>query len=417
MAPQIATLHPPAVEPTARLEEDSLVLEGFREHDPQVVALAQEADNVEEVVHNCLAVGARALSAAKTTMDTALVEKAFEDMTGVFTRGLESFSREIEATSKQLLDGEEGTLPRSLEEFKGELAQLLDGTFDPDSKRSALAKLEEVMRRAAAEQVRAVRGLIDPDNEESPLGRYRSEIVRSVREETTKVHEAVQKLTTQLAVEEGKAEIFELTTRKGFVFEDELETRLIAACQPLGDIAERVGGTTGARGKKGDFQVTINPDDVAGKDVRYAIEAKNQQLNLRDTLRELDKVIANRDAHAGIAVFAKPEQCPGDEPFQHYGNRALVVYEPGTDGFALRLACCWARWIARRQLSAAGDTVDLDRIGALIEDARQALRAQTTIDRALTTSANKIGEAKKHLGVLVGSVEAALASIETEIAA
>src|SRR2546430_6993562 len=117
----------------------------------------------------------------------------------------------------------------------------------------------------------------------------------------------------------------------GFTFEDKLEDRLIAACQPLGDIAERVGGTPGARGKKGDFKVTINPDDVAGKDIGYAIEAKNQQLNLRDTLRELDKAIANRNAPAAIAVFAKPEQCPGEEPFQYYGNRALVVYEPGED--------------------------------------------------------------------------------------
>jgi hypothetical protein len=45
------------------------------------------------------------------------------------------------------------------------------------------------------------------------------------------------------------------------------------------------------------------------------------------------------------------------------------------------------------------------------------LRTQSTIDRAPTTSANKIGEAKGHLGSLVGDVEAALASIESEIAA
>lgn len=399
------------------LEDDELVLENFRERDQHLVALARDAESVETLVHDCLAVGARALTAAQTTTDVAVVEKAFGDMTGVFTRGLEAFAGEIDNRTKELLDGEDGSLPRSLIEFKKEIEQLLEATFDQDSKRSALAKLEEVMRKAAGEQVKSIRALIDPENEDSPLGRYRSEIVKSIRDETGKVHEAVQKLTTQLAVDQAKAEMFELTTKKGFTYEEELENRLIARCQPLGDFAERVGGTAGARGKKGDFTVTINPDDVAGKDIRYVIEAKNQVLNLRDTLRELDKAITNRHALAGIAVFAKPEQCPGEDDFQYYGNRVLVVYEPDQDDIALRLACCWARWIARRQLSAADDTVDLDRIGSLIEDARQALRTRTTIDRALTTSANKITEAKNHLGVLVAGVETALDSIETEIAA
>jgi hypothetical protein len=101
-----------------------------------------------------------------------------------------------------------------------------------------------------------------------------------------------------------------------------------------------------------------------------------------------------------------------------YGNRALVAYDP-TEGndLALRLAIAWARWVVRRQLGGNADTVDLDRIGALIDSARQALRTQSTIHRALTTSANKISEAKGHLAALVSDVEAALADIEGEIPA
>ncbi len=226
--------------------------------------------------------------------------------------GLDSFTNELDTKTRELLDGEEGALPRSFEEFKVELEQLLDGTFDPDSKRSALAKLEEVMRRVAADQVKAVRGLIDPDNEESPLGRYRTEIVKSVRDETAKVHKAVQELATTLAVDEVRAEMFELTTKKGFTYEDELEHALIGICRPHGDVADRVGGTPGQRGRKGDFTVTLDPADAAGQDVRYVLEAKNQQLNLRDALKEADAAIANREALAGIVVFAKADQCPGD---------------------------------------------------------------------------------------------------------
>src|SRR5947208_6196425 len=109
MATPITKIHS-ADEPTARVAENTLILDGFRDRDPQVVALVRDADDPEEVVHDCLAVGARALGAAKTTMEVALVEKAFDDMSGVFTRGLEKFAGEIDTTAKELLDGEEGTL-------------------------------------------------------------------------------------------------------------------------------------------------------------------------------------------------------------------------------------------------------------------------------------------------------------------
>jgi hypothetical protein len=84
---------------------------------------------------------------------------------------------------------------------------------------------------------------------------------------------------------------------------------------------------------------------------------------------------------------------------------------------ALRLAVAWGRWVARRQLAASADSVDLDRVRALIDDARQALRTRSTIDRALTASVNKIGEARGHLDALVTSVEGALSNIEREVVA
>jgi hypothetical protein len=404
--------------PHARIEAGELVLENFRERDAQVVELAEGATDIDGVVHDCLVVGARALTAAQATTDVAVVEKAFGDMTAAFSRGLDEFGEELETKAKELLDEEEGALPRSFEEFKTELEKLLGTTFDPDRKQSVIGVFEQVMRKGASDQLKAMRQLIDPDNDESPLGRYRTEIVKSVEKETSKLQAAFEELKAQIAVEEAKAEMFELTTKKGFTFEDELESRLIDICEPCGDVAERVGGTAGSRGKKGDFVVRVNPEDVAGQDVCFTIEAKNQKMSLRDTLKELDRCIANRDALAGIAVFAKQNQCPGDTPFQSYGNRGVVIYDEIAGGeLALRLAVAWARWVVRRQLSATVDVVDLDRIGSLIESARHALRAQSTIDRALTTSTNKIAEAKGHLASLVADVEAALASIEHEIAA
>lgn len=275
------------------------------------------------------------------------------------------------------------------------------------------------MRRAGVDQLKAVRSLIDPDNDESPLARYRTEIVKAVEKEADRLQKAVEELKTQSAVDDARAEVFELTTKKGFVFEDELETALIGICQPLGDVAERVSGTVGARGRKGDFKVTIAPEDAAGHEVCFTLEAKNRHLNLRETLKELDRCIANREALAGVAVFAKLDQCPGNVPFQSYGNRAIVVFDPREQNdLALRVALAWARWVVRRQLASRGDTINLERIGDdLIDAARRSLRVKSTIDRALTTSTNKIAEAKGHLSSLVAEIEEALETIESEIAA
>src|SRR5437763_903881 len=137
----------PAGEAIVRLDKNEVVFEHFRERDGQVVALAKEADSPEALMHDCLAVGARALTAAQATSDVAVVEKAFGDMTSTFTRELDDFSEELESKSKELLDDEQGMLPRSLQEFRAKLEELLGDTFDPDSKQSAIATLEQVMRK------------------------------------------------------------------------------------------------------------------------------------------------------------------------------------------------------------------------------------------------------------------------------
>jgi hypothetical protein len=415
--PEVVRLNAGTGEPAAQLENDTLVLANFKERDPHVVALARDAEDLDALVHGCLAVGARALTVARATSDVAVVEEAFNEMASTFSRGIERFTGELDDKTKELLDEEGGALSVTLQGFRNEIEQLIDGAFDPTSKVSALGKLEEVMRSATLEQVKAVRALIDPDNDESPLARYERQVTKTVEKETARVQKDIEELKTQLVADQVRAEMFDLTALKGFAFEDVLEQALVTICAPLGDVAERVGGTPGSYGKKGDFRVALNPDDVSGRDVCYVIEAKNAAYKLRDILKELELCMANRGALAAIAVFAKADQCVGDIPFQTYGNRALVVYDPAAgNDLALRLACAWARWVVRRQLATPADSIDLDRIGSLIDSARTALRTQSTIDHALTTSANKITEARRHVGTLVAEIEASLAGIENELA-
>jgi hypothetical protein len=128
--------------------------------------------------------------------------------------------------------------------------------------------------------------------------------------------------------------------------------------------------------------------------------------------------MANRGAVAAIAVFARAEQSPTKLPFQPFDNKAVVILDKeAPDLLALRLACCWARWIARRNLAKAADDIDLGRVAGLIEAARQGLATSSKIRTALNGSKTQIDRALGHVESLVLDVEAALHGIEDEVAA
>src|SRR5438045_2711180 len=104
-------VHPITLPAAAHVEGDVLVLDGFQEHDPHVVALAREAADPDALVHDLLGVGGRAMTAAQTTTDVAIVEKAFGEMSTTFARGLDRFSDDLEKKTTELLDDDDGLLP------------------------------------------------------------------------------------------------------------------------------------------------------------------------------------------------------------------------------------------------------------------------------------------------------------------
>lgn len=415
----MATVVPlPGEEPVVYIDGEELVISNFHEVDPEVLAVVREADDLPAAVHRGLAVGARALRAAQVSVDSAVVERAFGEMRDVFRRSIDDFAHEIGEKADALLDSEEGEIPKALTEFRGSVGTLLDETFDPNNKQSAVTKLETVLAEAGREQLAAVRKLIDPENEESPLGRYRGEIVKAVEKQAESMLEAFAELKTQLAVEQAKAEAFEQTAAKGFTFEETLEAVLTEITAGFEDVAAKVGGTPGARGRRGDFVVTVNPTDTGGEDARYVVEAKDSAKKLPEILKELEQAMENRGALAAIAVFARPGQSPVRAPFQTFDNKAIVVFDKeAPNELALRLACCWARWVARRQLVKGGEEIDLGRINALLEAARQGLGTVSKIRTALSGSKTQIDRALGHVESLVDDVAAALQGLEDELAA
>jgi len=242
--------------------------------------------------------------------------------------------------------------------------------------------------------------------------------VDTVKERSDKIEEALGELTMQLGIKGAVAEEREQTAVKGFDFEDTVFAELTPIVTPHQDVPEHVGSDTGNEGTKvGDIVVTINPAETPGRSVRYVVEAKDRSMALKKALGELDAAMRNRDANAGLMVFASQAACPVMEPFQCFNHKALVVLDKNElDACALRLTCLWARWTARREETEGSETIDVARIQSLLDAARLALKTAIAVKGDHTKAKTAIDHASRHLDDLVDELRVTLDQLEEAIA-
>ena len=404
---------------TAYIQGDELVLEDFHESDDDVVEFVRESADAEGAVHRCLAMGARALRLAGATLDGDLVEHRFDAMSVQLGHAISGFTNSIDVTTERLLGDESGVLATALERWLDDVTSTLDSTFDETSKLSAIAKLEKVLETARTQQVKAVRVLLDPDNDESPLAGWRREIVDAVERRGKALEESIAKLREQLAIKDAVNIEAERGTQKGRDFETEVVDAVTEIVRHLEDVPEHTGDQVGSSGSKvGDLIVLVSAAHTPGRAVRYVLEAKDTRLTLKATLHELGLALRNRDADAAVMVFGSQAACPVTEPFQIFGNKALVVFDrKSLDRQALRLACLWARWTACREIAIVGAELDTAHICELIDQARRALKTSTTIRGSHTKAKKAIDDAGRQLGGMIAELETALIDIEAEVKA
>jgi hypothetical protein len=397
----------------ARVEvgEAWVVIERLVDGDADVRRVVGEAIDPVDAARQCLRIGARAVRAATAGVDAAVVERQFEELTRRFDEQVTGAVRQIAAVTAGLVDGDDGALVKALDGHRSELEALLGRTFDPQSRASVLALIEQVVTEAVA-------AYLDAEDANSPLARATGELRRTFHERIADVGRQVQEVLERMAASAAAAEVLDRSTQKGEPFEEVVHARVAAIAAAHGDLAERVGTVDGQDGTRvGDEVVTVNPDDGLTQEVRFVLEAKHRSKSLRDILAELERAMSNRGALAGIAVFARQEQAPTSVPFHCSGNRAIVVLDPdGADDGALRLAYMWARWVVRRELSGLdADRLDPQRIAARIDEASRALERVRTIRRCHTQARRGIEQAGRELDLLNGEVVAALEALRLEL--
>jgi hypothetical protein len=387
------------------------------ETDPYVYRVLAKCADPEEVIHTILRIGAQAALIAGTDLDAQVVERRFEGLARNFDTSLGAAVSQISQVSSELLDGEDGALTRLLNQTRIGLKAMLDDTFDPDSKSSAIAKIDAAFDGAVQQLDHKVRAALDPDAPGSALGKAKREIVETVKEAAYEQGKQLQELAIAVASGKARAEITELTAIKGFTYEEMLLRGLESIAFIHEDIVAPIGRTTGLSGtQNGDLLVTVNSEETGGQEVRFVLECKDRRLSKPKTREELGKAIDNHGARAAIAVFSRAELAPSSLPFSWSGNRAILVYDKDEpDNNALQLAYAWARWVCRRDLTTDGSAIDVGRVEACLTKASQALARQVSARSCFTAATKKIDEGVNHLTALVGEVRDALTELSEEL--
>ncbi len=240
----------PINSPRVVVDDDVLYVDGYIETDPIVVAVIGGADNLLEATRQCVQIGAHAVRVANVAVDSDLIEKRFDSMTTAISAGVEESVAKIAEITSSLLDGDEGTLTLSLANHRSELERQLGSTFDPQSKQSVIGIFEQVLIEAYEKQSDAVRKLMSSDGEDSPLANAKRELLRALTEAVGELRRDVQSLAEKVAVNDAVAPVFDMTSAKGFQFEDVLHARIGAIASVHGDVAEQVGTVKGVAGRR-----------------------------------------------------------------------------------------------------------------------------------------------------------------------
>ncbi len=263
-------------------------------------------------------------------------------------------------------------LPSAIEKQLKVIRGVLGEHFDPTQADSIQQQLKVEFTAQSAEQNKALReAMLDGTG---PLGIVKAELAGLLKTVIAAQNDSGKQLaaiTTQLTAAERLKEEHWRGTAHGLDYEAQVGCALAWVHAPHGDTVMPVGNELGAeRSRAGDHVVMLNPDVTRGHELRIAVEVKAQPLGIKAALAELDRAMANRDAQAGVLVFASANLAPldGHSLRTYGGNRFVVVYDrDDEDRVALEAACHLARSFALADIVDDEDQINAERIAEQLQ--------------------------------------------------
>jgi len=269
--------------PRLCVEDTRLIIERFETEDQDIVSYFNElkSEDLESRFQTALKVGVISLRTVGLTEKVDYIQKEFNLLNNRFTETVEKTMQALNEKFEEIF-GEEGKVPRVLQEHFGE-----DG--------------------------RIVKEVFDPMREGSPLYGVRVELQGELR-----------RLGEQLGINKAVMEVKEKTPLKGHDFEDFCERILSKIVRHYGDILERASDRAGKvrHSKKGDCVVTLNSKDS----MKIVFEVKDAgRFSVREILRILDEAMKNREASYGVFIVKNIESLPDSVGwFSEYNGNQLV---------------------------------------------------------------------------------------------
>jgi hypothetical protein len=393
------------------------------------------------------------------TVDDERAARVVRDRTESGTPGTETVRKAIEIGAR-VLDSEEtaanvdyvkrelGELDRrlagTLDEGTEALAEKIALTFGADRSDSVQEQIKEIVSAEVRAHRETLLQTLTAEDGSNPLvaiqarlgkkmleaeERHRSEIDR-LRESHTKearaMHGHVAELRKEIARllerdegEERLAEAEAAGTRKGFSFEERVDSAIERIATLRGDCATHTGGESAeGGGRKGDTLVELGAAEGPSTG-RVVFEAKDRKLSKNAAWAELNESMAARAATYGVLVVAGEDRVPaGRQPLVEYeGNKLIVAVDRDEpDGMALELAY---RLAAARVALARDRDLQVDAV-AVRDTAAEAvslLKQAQAIRSTLTGIKTSSDKARSGLDAMVDALQVKLERIDSLVAA
>ncbi len=313
--------------------------------------------NREEKAIEALRVGVIAIQSASPSLDTRIVEEKFRDVETSIDEYLKTFQSELKDKLENYFKAESGEVPRKLEDllgktgilsqiFKsyfnsesGQLQLLLQNQIGPSSsfaknldrnnKESVISKLENFIETHLELTTGEIVDEFSLDKDGSALSKLKKSLSDEVKEIQKSNALFFVELKEALGIKEGRETEAEKGTEKGREFEKDLYAPVASVSRQLGDTSEFVRAITGKvpRAKVGDYVLTLGNTSGA-PNLKIVVEVKKEQnYKLKDAINELKEAKENREADAGIFVFAKGYEPAEVGDFHKLGNDFYITVD------------------------------------------------------------------------------------------
>jgi hypothetical protein len=295
---------------------------------------------------------------------------------------VETVTAEIDRLAEVVANAATHGLPEALREHLTRFEESLGAQFDPKRVDAIPNQLTSVFEKFANKHKNELIAAFLDEN--GPLAVVKSELAAKLQFVAARQDDLVKQMTAvaeRVAASSAIERERDRGTAKGVDFEDVVGAVLDWSFAPYEDIVEDVGTTPGAAGNKnGDHVVYLNPATTGGRDLRIVVESKFRRLGIQAALAELDRAIDNREAEAGIMVFARANDAPlqGRSLRIFPGNRIVVVFDNADpDRLPLEVACHFARAVVLAEQDDGEEAVaceviaeQVGRLTEIIEEAR-----------------------------------------------